>query len=198
MSDEPVDVLREAFLSLLPTATADRAALVLRKAIAGLVVIAENHALAVRGPPVDGDDLAAWHDLKARLRDSGVGNAEIARQLDMSKSSINQVLAPNATRAPSRSTFEKLSGWLDAQEAEPEPVATPEPAPLRVINGHVGPGRLSIEQRDKLAGFAQLDEQMIRRDLGMTRELMGRAIAGAEMPGEAVERITAFLATAGR
>jgi hypothetical protein len=65
-------------------------------------------------------------------------------------------------------------------------------------NGHaVLPAlRLSEQQRDRLSGFVSLTEpRELRRLLGMTPELIGQAVAGRELPGEVVARITAFLAS---
>ena len=38
-----------------------------------------------------------------------------------------------------------------------------------------------------------MDERAIRRALGMTEEVVDQALAGQELPGEAIERLVNFL-----
>jgi hypothetical protein len=56
------------------------------------------------------------------------------------------------------------------------------------------PGRLSVELRSKLAPYLHLTAGEIRNRFRMTKELLDRAAAGAEIEAAAIERIEAGLA----
>jgi hypothetical protein len=129
------------------------------------------------------------------LRKFSIG--DLAEQTELARSSLEHCLAPKGN-PPGRLLAERLERWL-AETTTPRDDDPPEPRPAAVLaNGHAlhtPPGRLSIAQRERLAGYAQLDERTMRRELQMTPDLFNAALAGREVVGEALERITNFLAT---
>jgi hypothetical protein len=90
---------------------------------------------------------------------------------------------------------------IASRDTTPPPLPpSPPPSSSSSSNGRaaLAPNRLSPRQRDTLAGFVALTEaRELRRALGMSEELIGQAVAGCELPAEAIARIAAFLDGAG-
>jgi hypothetical protein len=200
---EQLAALRTAFNAMMEVAEPVRAEQVLRRALTHLLAddAPAGKPLDSRSPAIDAE---RWGELKGNVRarldlyKQSIG--DLAAETGLSRSSLEHCLSPKGS-PPGRLIAERLERWLTegakpTPDPEPEPIVV-KPAPrLLTVNGHMAPARLTIEQRERLAGYASMDEKMLRRELGMTAELVGRAVSGAELPGEAIERITVFLANA--
>jgi hypothetical protein len=139
-------------------------------------------------PPAASD----WPKLRQAVRAEASARSldmlQLARELDMNSGSLATWLS--RTRAPSVDTMTRLRAWLASRSP-----ATPEAAPVADGPAPIPPFRLDEHQRDQLAGHVQLgDKRQLRRDLGLSEETIGMAVGGRELPLEAFERITAYLA----
>ena len=126
------------------------------------------------------DRLAAWLE----TRGAGIPRAE-----------------PEQAAVPSSNGVAAIKPASRDTTASPSP-PPPSPSPsasssASSSNGHAAlpaPNRLTGAQREKLAGFVALTApKELRGALGLTAELIGQAVAGRELPGEAVARIAVFL-----
>ena len=108
---------------------------------------------------------------------------------------------------PEQAAVPSSNGVAAIKPACRDPTASPSPPPPSPSpsasssawssNGHAAlpaPNRLTRARREKLAGFIALTApKELRGALGLTAELIGQAVAGRELPGEAVARIAVFL-----
>jgi hypothetical protein len=53
--------------------------------------------------------------------------------------------------------------------------------------------RLTAAQREQLAGYAELDQRVVRKKIGVAPDVISAAIAGEDLAPELVGRLTAFL-----
>ena len=63
-----------------------------------------------------------------------------------------------------------------------------------MIASLASPYRLTVDQRERLAAFHQMDPRTIRRQAGVTAEVIDQAVAGRDLAPEIVGRLTDFLA----
>jgi transcriptional regulator with XRE-family HTH domain len=146
----------------------------------------------------------------AEIKQRHLSRGQVAKELGTSKSSIGSWLWPDGA-PPSADNLDKIRRWLSST---PAPVDAPEPGPESDVEipepeaesddmgaaaedepPPVPPYRLREDQRDQLAGYVQItDKRQLRADLGMSTEMIGMAVGGRELPLEALQRITAFLA----
>jgi hypothetical protein len=168
----------------------ERGGMVLRKAIAALV--ADDTRPLGR---VSTKDAAAWTQIRRRLREAMAADKLTARQLgeqlELSESAIDKCAAPNGP-VPSNDIIARVQRWLTSRDTE-------NTRPPAAVNGHVVDrrphgGRLSEVERERLAAHVQFTaERELRQALGLTSLIITQAISGAELPAEAIERITGFL-----
>jgi hypothetical protein len=62
-----------------------------------------------------------------------------------------------------------------------------------LIRGIPTPTKLTVAQREKLAGYRQLDERTMRKAAGVTAEVVADAVAGRSLAPELVGRLVGFL-----
>jgi transcriptional regulator with XRE-family HTH domain len=206
---EETAVLLSAVSGLAPFAPAERVVRALRRALVELLAASEAPAAIAPPRPFDkgsGDprsprpnrdrytnqpSLELWLPLRdrvlAELAASGMSRRELAGKLGISLSGLKAGLAPRC-RIPGEAHRAKLAAWLEREAksngaSEPAPGASGLPA-----------YRLSTEQRERLAGYRQLDERATRKMLGMTQETVEAAIAGGrDLAPEIVAKLATFL-----
>ncbi len=201
--------LLSAFLGLLPTASPERQEQILRRGLLQILGDREEpppRPLAPRSPSITTVDRADWAILKAQVRAAldlagGWSLGDLAAASGVPRSTLEKTLSPAGPPA-GKLIANQLQSWLDART---EPAAVPLSTETTGTAGngharvsdrgaHAHAGRLSTEQREKLAAFAQLlDARQFRDTFNMTVEMAGKAVAGAVMPIETVEQIVAAL-----
>jgi hypothetical protein len=198
-------VLRHAVLSLLEEETVLEACPVLRHGEvpkhSGSVLTSLRRRRHASQP-----GLEAWIPLRdrvlAELASSGTSRRELASQLGISLSTLKSVLLPHC-RAPGAANLAKLRRWLESRPpAAPQgKSAEPKTNGVGTAESEASPGvtalpahRLTVSQREKLAGYRELDERAMRKAAGVTLEMVDAAIAGGrDLAPEIVGRLVGFL-----
>ena len=217
--------LLAAFLGLLPTTSVERQEAILRRALQQVLADPDDQPsrpLVARSPTISTVDSEDWLSLKPRLRAElelrGMSLVDLAKDADIPLATVQKVLSPKGL-VPGRLIADRMQAWLDSRAAQTgadqavdqtamSVAQDKTPAPSRTVgNGHapasgIGArplaGRLTESERERLAGFASFtEERELRRALGLTSSVIDQAIAGAELPAEAIERIANFLAAQG-
>ena len=181
-------------LTALVEADPARGNAIVKRAIASLV--SDDTRKMGRVSTKDPD---AWAQTRDRLRRAMAADKLTAMQLgqllELSESAIDKCAAPNGP-VPSNDIIARVQRWLTSRDTE-------NTRPPVAVNGHAVDrrphgGRLSEAERERLAAYAQFtDERELRRTLGLTSAVIDQAIAGREVPSEAAERITGWLAAQG-
>jgi hypothetical protein len=111
----------------------------------------------------------------------------LAGELGISLSGLKAGLAPRC-RIPGEAHRAKLAAWLD-REAKSNGASEPAPG----ASG-LSANRLSVVQREKLAGYRELDERAMRKAAGVTLEMVDAAIAGGrDLAPEIIAKLAGFL-----
>jgi len=201
---ETVTALRSAFDALSGVATPDQVAPVLRQALLTLLT-AEELASGQKSATSSKKNRSRWtgdletwapvrDKIRAALNTRGISRRELAVELEISHATLRPSLLPHG-RARSRANIERLQRWLKATEVR---IVTERHLAER---GHASPPppayRLTIAQREQLAGYRQLDEQTVRHQAGVTLEVIDAAVAGHSLAPEIVDRLVNFLVQAG-
>jgi transcriptional regulator with XRE-family HTH domain len=203
MAEGEAGALRVAFDALLALADPPRQAAVLRAGLKMLVLEAAaprfHHAPpSPRQQPELPNTGATWPEFRSRLRAmmarDKVSSASLAQAIGISHPTAQRILAPSSG-PPGAKVLTALEAWLNTCDTPPASA-----------NGHVAPTtsngngasaprhKLTVEEQQRLAGYLSLDEKTLRGELGLTAELLSRAVAGQAMPVEVIERLAAFLA----
>lgn len=211
MGDEAA-VLLSAVSGLVPFAPPEQAIRTLRHALIELLEpgqgtpdapgVAPPATIAVlredlRGPRPSRDrytgqpGLAAWLPVRNRvlgsLTASGMSRQELASELGIGLTTLKAGLMRRC-RVPGEGNRAKIESWLERAAksngaSEPAPGASAPP-----------PYRLTAAQREKLAGYRQLDERSLRKSAGVTLETVDAAIAGGrDLAPEIVAKLALFL-----
>jgi hypothetical protein len=77
----------------------------------------------------------------------------------------------------------KIRKWLEAAEQE-KATASPSPSPVY---------RLNTEQREQLAGYVELDERSVRKNIGVVPDIISAAVAGESLTPALIGRLVGFL-----
>jgi hypothetical protein len=96
----------------------------------------------------------------------GLNRRQLADQVGILHNTLGSSLLPQG-RAPSQANMAKIRKWLEATEPEKaESSSSPSPsAPARSSPIY----RLTAAQREKLAGYVELDQHALRKTVGVTR-----------------------------
>jgi hypothetical protein len=203
------DALRKAFGVLIRAAPSATAAAAYRAALSVLItpplqltenrnrpdLVEQPHSPPGNGAPAT-DAAANWEVLRPRLHAivaaaDTTGRYEISHALGISSTTLRGIIS---TSTPGAATIGRVATWLASRDRDEIAEEAPHPG-----NGADGATlhRLSREQRERLAGYASLDPMQIRRQIGVTAELVSRAVAGQSLDPAIVERLAAFLECGG-
>ena len=119
---------------------------------------------------------------------------ELARELKIAPGTLKPALLPSG-RAPGAANLAKLRRWL---ERRPIPVPPPDGGAAPSHNGDAtsptSSYRLTVAQREKLAGYRELDERTLRKSAGVAIETVDAAIAGGrDLAPEIITKLSLFL-----
>lgn len=217
MGEDESAALKVAFDAVLSTVLPARRELVLRRALVQLLADAEpgpNRALVPRSPAITTVDIEAWAVTKARVRAEielqKMSLSRLAEATAIPLSTIQHVLSPKGT-IPGRLIAEKLQAWLVSRENGENDQAEEndllDDPSVKPGNGAHPPsgngasptdtgvaGRLSIEQRERLAACVSLMDRREMRDvIGLSEDAIGRAISGECLDAAILARLVHFL-----
>jgi hypothetical protein len=211
--DPMASALMSAFSTIVGVAPSDRVIPVLRHALIELLDPSEQPIIpaTIGAPPsprrnryASQSGLEAWIPLRdrvlAELARTGTSRRELAKQLGIAPGTLKPALLPRC-RAPSKTNRAKFKRWL---ERRPAPVATDGSAAPQ-HNGHatttdmptkpMSPTayRLTVVQREKIAGYRELDERSLGKSAGVALETVDAAIAGGrDLAPEIIAKLAGF------
>jgi hypothetical protein len=217
MEQDETAVLLSAVSSLAPFVAPDRVNRTLRCA---LVALLETEAVPEpvrearpsrparkhrdRNRDRGSGNLEAWAPLRARvlaeLAARGMSRRELGAAVKIAHGTLKPVLLPHG-RAPGAANIAKLRRWLARQKAD-EPRAPPAESAACVPeggsnglkrDGPLPPYKLTAAQRERLAGYRELDERTVRKAAGVTAEVVDEAVAGKSLAPEIIGRLVGFL-----
>jgi hypothetical protein len=214
MGDETT-VLLSALSSVAPFAPPERVARTLRDA---LIALLEVPAISATTTPLRGEKrsgreryagqpgLEGWLPVRDKIRTElvvrGLNRRELAAELKLAPSTVEAALLPRC-RVPNKANGARFRKWLEhrpvavapstsAQEdrgaaSQPNGEATETSTKLPAY-------RLTTEQRERLAGYRELDERAMRKAAGVTLETVDAAIAGGrDLAPAIVAKLALFL-----
>jgi hypothetical protein len=137
----------------------------------------------------------------AELAARGISRRQLAQELKIGHATLKPTLLPRC-RAPSKTNRAKFKRWLErrppqvptngnaAPQHNEDATITDTPTKLATLPAY----RLSVAQREKLAGDRELDERTLRKSAGVTLRTVDAAIAGGrDLAPEIVGRLVGFL-----
>ena len=134
-------------------------------------------------------NIEAWTALRTRLlavlAERGLTRRQLADQVAIRHKTLRSSLWPSG-RPPGRANLEKLQQWLDARQAT-------EATRTTAGNGSDHRTRLTDSERERLAGYAELDERAVRKTIGVTHDVVSAAVAGESLAPELISRLVGFL-----
>ena len=122
------------------------------------------------------------------LAERGLSRRALADGLGIRHTTLRASFLPRG-RAPSKANIARIRAWLEATEQEK--------AAAKADNGNAATPwaayRLTDAQRERLAGYAELDERVVRKTVGVAPDIISAAVAGESLAPELISRLVGFL-----
>jgi hypothetical protein len=200
MDGDPVaSALVTAFTSIVAIASPDRVVRVLRPA---LVALLEDEACPAPGATAAAagaskartsrnrspGDITTWAPLRTRilavLADHGLSRRQLADQVGIRHDTAAFAPAARPGAEPKQHRQDhRLAGKTEPADAGLPAASTPAPPVYR----------LNTEQRERLAGYRELDERAVRKTVVVTPDIVSAAVAGESLAPELIGRLVGFL-----